>query len=126
MAILVSKGNCYRWTIDVSRWAKQRRRHIPICFIPAYGSNGSLPGNWIITKLIKEPLVFRLHSFAADRRRDLFEDWPPSLIKATYLGREGGDDFDLELRPTDHALIVSSFFLLFPFFLQKYIYSFER
>lgn len=37
-----------------------------------------------------------------------------------------GDDFDLELRPTDHALIVSSFFLLFLFFLQKYIYSFER
>lgn len=31
--------------------------------------------------------LFRLHSFAADRRRDLFEDWPPSLIKATYLGR---------------------------------------
>lgn len=48
---------------DVSR----REKTHPDLFHPPLTSNGSLPGNWIITKLIKEPLVFRFHSFAADR-----------------------------------------------------------
>lgn len=70
------KGNCYRRTIDVprnvSRWAKLEDTSGPFHRLT---SNGSLPRNWI-TKLIKEPLVFRFHSFAADRRRDLCGDLP--------------------------------------------------
>lgn len=106
MAIFVSKGNCYRWTIDVSIVGKARR-HIPIRFIPAY---------------IERLFARKLDHHEVDQRASRFS--PPLICSGSpskslrrlasvpdkgHLSGEGEGNFDLELRPTDHALIVSSF-----------------